>query len=364
MFTRMPRFGSENVGHLIAAFAQADPEGVAPTDSKVDARHMKVAGRKLVGSQGFSCIKCHTWGNVKATGIQSINMVTMTQRLKEPWFREYLLNPQQYRPGTRMPAAWPQGQVLLPTLLDGKAATQIHAVWEFLNDGNKAAMPVGLGANPIVLTPFDEPLIYRNFIEGAGPRAIGVGYPEHVNQAFDANELRIALLWHGAFMDASRHWLGRGQGFQAPLGDNILKLPPGVSFAVLADADTSWPKDKAKQLGYRFRGYRFDEARRPIFLYDIAGVRVEDSLVPISAEDFTPVRRTLTLSGKAKENLWYRAAVGKSIKIQEDGVALIDGILRVRVAGGRVREVDGHFELLVPIQMANGRATVTQEYEW
>ncbi|HRX81919.1 MAG TPA: PA14 domain-containing protein, partial [Pirellulaceae bacterium] len=316
MFTQMPRFGSQNVGHLIAAFGQVDPEvadhGIT-TD--IDERHLKAAGRKLVGSEGFSCIKCHTWGNEKATGIQSINMVTMTRRLKENWFHEYLLNPQQYRPGTRMPAAWPQGQVLLPTLLDGKAMTQIHSVWEFLSDGAKATAPVGLGTDPIILTAFDEAIIYRNFIEGAGPRAIGVGYPEKANQAFDANDLRIALLWHGAFMDASKHWIGRGPGFQPPLGDNILKLPLGVSFAILSSPEASWPTATAKELGYEFRGYRLGEARRPTFLYDVGKVRVEDTLVPDSKEPFTSATRTLKLATALPvENVWYRAAVGDSIE--------------------------------------------------
>ena len=40
--------------------------------------------------------------------------------------------------------------------------------------------------------PFEEAIIYRNFIEGAGTRAIGVGYPEKLNLAFDANEMRLA----------------------------------------------------------------------------------------------------------------------------------------------------------------------------
>ena len=365
MFTRMPRFGSQNVGHLVGAFGQADPDVAAESfESDIDHRRMKVAGRKLVGSQGFSCIKCHTWGDVPATGIQSINMVTITQRLKENWFQRYLLNPQQYRPGTRMPAAWPQGQVLLPTLLDGKAETQIQAIWEYLRDGDKAAMPVGLGKNPIVLMPFDEPLIYRNFIEGAGPRAIGVGYPEHVNQAFDANNLRIALLWHGAFMDASRHWLGRGTGFQPPLGDNILKLPEGVSFAVLNDSTTPWPAETAKQLGYQFRGYRMDKARRPTFLYQVSGIHIEDTLVPTSEEEFTTVRRTFTLSGDPLDNLWYRAATGKSIELQDDGVALVDGVMRVRINGGKLRKSGENVELLVPVQFMEGKATIVQEYEW
>jgi mono/diheme cytochrome c family protein len=362
MFTRMPRFGSNNVGHLIEALAKTDPpvadHGVA-TD--IESRKLKAAGRRLSGAQGFSCIKCHTWGNVKATGIQSINMVTMTQRLKQNWFHQYMLNPAQYRPVTRMPASWPQGQVLLPNLLDGQALTQVHSIWRFLEDGNKAAIPIGLGANPIILAAGDEAIIYRNFIEGAGPRAIGVAYPEQVNQAFDANNLRIALLWHGAFMDASKHWLGRGQGYQPPLGDNVLKLPDGVSFAVLDDPDAPWPTKSAKELGYRFRGYRLGEARRPTFRYRVGDAVVEDELVATSKEEFTSVRRTLTITAdKPIENLWYRAAKGNSIEVN-DGIAKVDDSWRVIVAPVRLRKTG---ELIVPVQFVDGKATIVQEYEW
>ena len=366
MFTRMPRFGSQNVGDLVAAFGQADPNVAdhgAATD--FDERHVKAAGRKLVGSQGFSCIKCHTWGNVKATGIQSINMDTMTRRLKENWFHQYLLNPQQYRSGTRMPAAWPQGQVLLPTVLDGKALTQIHSIWDYLSDGTKATMPVGLGSNPIILTAFDDAIMYRNFIEGAGPRAIGVGYPEKLNQAFDANNLRIALLWHGAFMDASKHWLGRGQGFQTPLGDNLLQLPDGVSFAVLDNSDASWPTQTAKELGYAFKGYRLGEAQHPTFRYSVGDASIEDALVATSTEQFTPARRTITVTAdSAIANLWYRAASGNKIVPLDDGWYSVDGRWKTRIADTTFREANGKTELLVPVEFENGKASLVQDYAW
>jgi len=366
MFTRMPRFGLQNIGHLVAAFGQADPD-VAGHDiaTDFDERHIEAAGRKLVGSEGFSCIKCHIWGNVKATGIQSIDMVTMTRRLKENWFHEYLLNPQQYRPGTRMPAAWPQGQVLLPTLLDGQALTQIHSVWEYLNDGDQAAMPVGLGSDPIILAAYDEAIVYRNFIEGAGPRAIGVGYPEKLNQAFDANNLRIALLWHGAFMDASKHWLGRGSGFQPPLGDNVLTLPEGVSFATLDSTDASWPTQTAKELGYEFRGYRLDEAQRPTFLYRVGNASIEDTLVATSTAQFTPARRTMAVSADAPvTNLWYRAASGNKITLADDGWYSIDSRWKTRIAAKALREIGGKTELLAPIELKDGKATIVQDYAW
>ena len=59
-----------------------------------------------------------------------------------------------------------------------------------LADGSKAEVPTGLVRGRQELVPSGEPLIYRNFIAGAGPRAIGVGYPEKANLAFDAATMR------------------------------------------------------------------------------------------------------------------------------------------------------------------------------
>ena len=78
-----------------------------------------------------------------------------------------------------------------------------------------------------------EAMIYRNFIKGASPRGIGVGYPEKANLVFDANMLTITEIWQGAFIDAAQHSSGRGEGFEPPLGDRIYTLPGGPPFAML-----------------------------------------------------------------------------------------------------------------------------------
>ena len=49
----------------------------------------------------------------------------------------------------------------------------------------------------IPLVPKDRPMIYRNFIEGVGDRAIAVGFPGGVSLAFDADQVRLALMWTG-----------------------------------------------------------------------------------------------------------------------------------------------------------------------
>ena len=220
----------------------------------------------------------------------------------------------------------------------------------------------------IELIAFDEAIMYRNFIEGAGPRAIGVGYPEKLNLAFDANEMRLAMIWHGAFIDAAKHWTGRGAGFEKPLGDNVTNLPAGATFAVLESSQSPWPKTEPKELGYQFRGYRLGEKRQPTFLYSLNGVQIEDYPSPVGESDFFVFNRTLTLSSDAPpKNLWLRAAAAGKIENAGNGSYKIDDRLTLRVAGPalpELRKIDGQMELLVPVAFENGKAKIQLTYDW
>ena len=369
MHTRMPRFGEKNVGQLITDLEKTDQLPPSdPIEVDMPTRRLKATGRMLVGSKGNSCIKCHTFGNSKATGIQSISMTTMTRRLRQEWFEPYMLNPIEFRPGTRMPAAWPSGQTFFTDVLDGDAKKQIYAVWAYLTDGDRAAIPEGLENASAELIAENEAIIYRNFIEGAGPRAIGVGYPEKVNLAFDANEMCIALLWHGAFIDASRHWNGRGQGFQPPLGDNVLKLPAGVPLATLQDASEAWPTKGAKEVGYQFRGYRLAENRRPIFLYSFGDVQVEDYSAPKSSSEYSALRRTITITKSAStDQLYFRAAVAAKIEDLGDGLFKIDDDWKMQIESDSkpaIRSSGNRAELIVPVKFNENKSRIIQEFLW
>lgn len=371
MLTRMPKFGQANVGQLVNAFAESDRRQTAEIPEMSEPPHrVLAAGRFMVGDQALSCIKCHNFGPYKATGIQAMDLTTMTQRLRGDWFQRYMANPQEYRPGTRMPAAWPFGTSPLPDVLDGKADTQIRATWLYLRGGDKAAIPSGLVHGAIELIPEKTPIIYRNFITGLSPRGIAVGYPEKAHLAFDAEDLSLALIWHGAFIDASRHWVGRGPGSQAPLGDHVLSLVRGVPFAVLDDPQTTWPTGFTSDQGWKFAGYRLDAAQRPTFLYRSADIEVTDSPRPIAHEPDFGIERTLTIrADQPPERLYYRAAAGKTIEPQDDGWFLVDNALQVRVRSAEmrvpvVRPVQNGFELVVPVEFKDGMARIIQEYVW
>jgi mono/diheme cytochrome c family protein len=305
MLTRMPKFGQANLGQLVEELIAADKLKDVPQVTQSESeRKVKAHGRFFAGEDALSCIKCHTFGKYPATGIQALDLTTMTKRLNKDWFQVYMLKPSRFRRGTRMPESWPGGKSFYPDILDGDTNKQIDALWAFLSDGETAAKPKGLVRSKMELKPIDTPVIYRNFIEGAGPRAIGVGYPEQVNLAFDAQLCRLALLWQENFIDASRHWTGRGQGFEPPLGENLLRLPNSVVMAANLD-DNPWTSDLSSDRRPRFKGYRFDEQRRPIFKYEINDIMVEDHPIPFVIDDRPLLKRELKITSPSVKKVFF-----------------------------------------------------------
>ena len=378
MATRMPQFGVTNVQPLIAAFQQAD--GGESRGHAIATDPVFGNGLRLVGSEGLNCISCHVFAGHPSLGVPALDLTTAPERLTPDWFRRYLLNPAKLRPGTRMPQFWPDGVAANKSLLGGDTEKQVSAIWSYLASGQVAKnLPPGLIAPKLELVPKLEPLIYRNFIEGAGSRAIGVGYPEKVNLAFDANQLCLALLWHGQFMDASRHSTGRGEGFQPPLGYSVVKFPSGAPFAVLDDPKMPWPKTSARAVGYQFRGYVYDPHRRPEFHYDFGETKISDLFLPakFSAEAEAGFRRKLSLQAvKPTANLWFRAALANKVEDLGNATFLVDGSVRLafpsvatqlKGAGGPqilVRPGEGKTELLVPVVFAAGAAEIVEEISW
>tara|TARA_Y100000588_G_scaffold58968_1_gene57638 strand:- start:1109 stop:2704 length:1596 start_codon:yes stop_codon:yes gene_type:complete len=215
----------------------------------------------------------------------------------------------------------------------------------------------------LIEAPEGEAIMYRNFINGAGPRAIGVGYYEGVNLAFDANNMRIAMIWQGDFIDGARHWNGRGQGYQPPAGEAVIKLPEGVAFAALDSAEATWPHAEYRTKDLRFRGYALDKLQRPTFKYERGDVTIEDTPAPVAAPDedsFGQIKRTIKLKAKkAPGNLYLRIAQGD---FEAKGGSFQGSELVVTVKGGKASSQGG--ELRVPVTFKNGSAELEITYEW
>lgn len=351
MLVNMPGFGNGTLDGIADRFARLDENTSANVQATHDAEEkVKSDGRLLVGEKGLSCVKCHTFDGKGAPGIGAIDLSRMTERLREDWFHRYLMSPTTYRPGTRMPASFPDGKSVLPDLYDGQPSPQIAAMWTYLSDGNKAREPIGVQQQLIELVPNQRPTIYRNFIEGLTPRAIAVGYPEQANVAWDANRLCLTLMWKGAFIDASKHWVGRGPGNQGPLGDELVSLENAPSFAQLAAPDSPWPTDASQDQGYKFLGYRLNAIGQPTFRYRLGEVTIEDTPVPATVEGrVVGIDRTLTISGPSQQ-LYFQAAAGQNIETEPEGWYKVDGLVSIHInAPATVTKKDGKAEIRLPI---------------
>jgi mono/diheme cytochrome c family protein len=365
MATRMPQFGEANVRTLPELFTKADlpqPPPAEPATNDIAARH----GRQLVGTGGLSCIACHNFGGRASLGIPAVDLTTVAGRLRPEWFQRYLLDPQALRPGTRMPTFWPNGVATNKDILGGDPKKQIDAIWAFLQLGKKADLPDGLMQGKQEIMADKEAVIYRHFIAGAGSRAIGVAYPEKANLAFDADGLRLALIWQGPFIDAAKQRTGRGVPNEPPLGRNVFAAPPGPAFAVLANPQEVWPKDLPA--GSQFLGYRLDDLRRPTFHYSLSGVKVEDFPAAVRGEVDPAFARTITLRATPQPpgQFYFRAARSDRAIEAQDGGFVIDGKVRMKFPGAKpvTRSSEGKYELLVPVVFANGAAKIVQEIVW
>lgn len=367
MATRMPQFGKANVEHLVAAFEKADAGTVRPDPFHTTDEMLAKHGRKLVGTGGLTCIACHTFNGKASLGVPALDLATVGERLQPGWFAAYLKDPQALRPGTRMPSFWPGGVAANKEVLGGAADQQIEAIWKYLGQGKEADAPPGLIQSAQELIPEGEPIIYRHFIADVGPRAIGVGYPEKANLAFDADEMRLAQIWQGSFIDAARHRTGRGAGFEKPLGVNVVKFAKGAPFARLEGPETPWPKAVGAAAGYKFLGYRFDEKRRPVFMYRFGEVRIEDAPVAVAGEIDGNVVRTITLEAKeAPAKFYFRAAVDERIEKTPDGAYVVAKKVRMKFPGAEplLRAAGDQKELLMPVEFKGGAAKIIQEITW
>ncbi|MEZ6091330.1 MAG: family 16 glycoside hydrolase [Pirellulaceae bacterium] len=368
MLTNMPGFGVSNLPGFVDALISLDQRSDAAIQTAdLPEDKLQSAGRVLAGNKGMSCVKCHVFGGKGAPGIGAIDMQRMTTRLREDWFHRYLIDPQAYRPGTRMPASFPDGKSVVPGLLDGHPAMQVDALWKFLSAGDKARPPIGVEQQMIELVATDRPVIYRNFIEGLSPRGIAVGYPEHGNLAWDAESMSLAMLWKGAFIDAGKHWLGRGPGNQSPLGDEILKFETMVPVASLSAIDAQWTATNAREAGYRFLGYRLNQAGQPTFRYGIGNATIEDMPRPeVDKDGDVVLRRDLRVAGAEGNELFVvRLAKGKDIQRLADGWFSVDQRYHVRVdETAKIVDAGDSMELRQIIELKNGAGIVRQTVRW
>ena len=367
MKTRMPQCGTENIAFLVDLFQKVDQEPEINFIRVPDQKAAKLTGHQLVGMSGLNCVACHTFQQKPAATMPAVDLTEMAERLEKSWFYRYMKNPQQLSRGTVMPSFWPGGRAIRQDILAGNPDQQLEALWQYLQDGRQARVPQGLIRKPIELLATNEAVMLRRSYPGIGKRGIGVGYPRQVNLAFDAEQIRLAMIWKGKFADPSGVWRSQGHGRVRPLGTDQISFPTSPELQVaMPDRKT----DSGRPPDYQFKGYELDELRRPKFFYRFRDIDVSDYPVDMQEQQTGKayLLRTVTLtSKKAQEDLTFRVAAGEKIVQESPGIFRVDEKLRIQInfpMPAKLIDTPEKTQLLLPLKIGEGTTTLTLKYLW
>jgi len=277
MKTRMPDFGEIHGKYLANTFARIDAdsnEQPTPRNGQENQVGRNMWGRALVGINGLGCIQCHPLNGNRSLGIQAMDLKHAAERLRAPWFRDYLIDPAAFRPGTRMPAFWPNGK---PSINGhgGSTERQIDSIWAYLNELDQSRLPEGMEQkDDFKLIPKDKPIVFRTFMEQAGLHAVAVGFPESFHVAFDAKNCSWSLAWKGDFLSAESTWDDRFTPLASSLGKKLAWFPNIEAVWTGGDKNDFILNDQNT-----FRGYQLNANGIPTFTYQVGkSITVQDRI--------------------------------------------------------------------------------------
>jgi len=371
MLARMPKYPGQPVADLPDLLIEADVTG-QPSEKDVfgDHRGLADSGRLLLD---VGCVQCHPIRGESLPGVAGVDLSAVTSRIQPVWFREFLLNPEQLKRGTRMPTFFPNGKSSNEKVLGGDVDMQIAAMWAYLKDIKNVQLPpklVEARSKDFELVPSERPILLRTFMRHAGTHAIAVGFPQKVHFAFDAENVRLAQAWRGRFLDAYGTWFVRFTPPAIPLGKDQIVLPEGVPLAKLKDKQQRWPTGSAEAAEYQFRGYRIDRSGVPTFLYRWNGYEIEDRIEPSASQGLSRKIRINGLDNEKRKGkrIWFRVNLGNTLRQQKPYIYTNDDGLTTTVSETAadlvvVRKSGEHTEWIISI-VVDDEVTIEVEYQW
>ncbi len=132
---RMPAFKSR-ASALANGFSKL--HGVAPNkpaEVAVDPAMAEI-GKNLVEATGFGCNTCHAIGDSKATAafeVEGPNFNLVPGRIRADYYHRWMDNPKSVTPSTKMPIYSKDNKTQRTDVLDGDAAKQFEAIWQYLH---------------------------------------------------------------------------------------------------------------------------------------------------------------------------------------------------------------------------------------
>ena len=365
--TRMPRFKGSRIDELLALLGESDELDVMPPLIMPEPNQVKRLGRDLVGSDGLSCITCHTYQGKQTGTMGAMDLNLLGQRVTRDWFFHYMRNPSAVSPQTVMPSFWAGGSSAQVEILDGNPDQQIEALWQYLSEGYGMGAPRGVRRDPmrLVATPTEAVMLRRSYRE-IGKRGIGVGYPGNVNLVYNAEQLCLAMVWAGEFVDPAGVWMSQGHGTARPLAREQIRFAQAPDVMSLEDIRGEWPAEEGRSKRHAFKGYTLDSVRRPTFEYTFEGVAVRDAFVDQRVDGRGHLIRTVELrSDDEPEGMVLRIASESDVSGLDNRTFQLGGSVPMRLltsVDGVIIERGGASELRIPLEWNSGRAKVVVHY--
>ena len=250
-------------------------------------------------------------------------------------------------------AGWLPPRLGFYVAAEGSEPKALHA----FNSYPPSADPV----SPILVRPGATPTLLRAFVDFRGDRqqrlthTIGVGDPTGVHYVYDLKAGNLAGAWRGPFVNATPMWHDRGDGSFVPEGavqyffNNVplAEMPNGT------EAFPSWqPATEVMNSNLQPKGYRILPGGRPVFIYQINGVPVEDQITP-DADKRSLVREIKISSSATLKNPHFKLAEGTTIQRLSDNLFVVDQhyyILAGTNCRPQIRNQGGREELITPVQ--------------
>lgn len=231
--------------------------------------------------------------------------------------------------------------------------------------------PVGI----IAVQATAKPALIRSFVQMPTEKrkrthSLSVGTPSGLHYTVDLNQDALLQVWRGQFANVTEMWYERGEPqLLTPMGVTVPITGQG-SLAVLATMQQAWP-DSLTEKEVDYTGLKLDAAGYPTTNYKLYGMQVSDALRPDTDQDAgsgKALNRTLTVTGSENGNLYCRLAADSAIEEAGKGVYVVgDHRYFVRIDPKLkpiVRTVAGQQELLLPVSLKNGSATVSYSIIW
>ena len=361
---RMPKYSESIAGSITRELGEADSADLRADRSDFDSQPALIeAGRNLLD---VGCIQCHPIRGHVLPGVAGIDLSKIGERLQPTWFKQFLLDPVATKPRTRMPTFFAKGSENRE-ILSGNVDRQIAAIWHYLQD-DTSELPnkiEQMRTRSSELVPQERPIILRTFMAHAGTHAIAVGLPSQVHFAFDAEQVRLACLWKGRFIDAQGTWFDRFSPPAGPLGNSLIRFAPGPEFVQSSKPPSTWPTTS----DIEFRGFSLDVNGVPTFRYSVGEVEIRDRIEAGGEGELQRVVR-LTANGQAGSAvpLWFRAIAGKSL-VKSAHSRTNEAGLCVTVLGNAIndavyRDRPDEQAWLIPWQATQTESTLHIKYSW